>query len=51
MIFVLVAAAIVGNAIYLAFGDPSQFKYLAVAILLFLIGLPAYFFWRRQAAS
>jgi len=51
MIFVLVAAAIVGNAIYLAFGDPSQFKYLAVAILLFLIGLPAYFFWRRRAAS
>ena len=51
MIFVLVAAAIVGNAIYLAFRDPSQFKNLAVAILLFLFGLPAYFFWRKRAAS
>ena len=51
MMFVLVAAAIVGNAIYLAFRDPSQFKNLAVAILLFLFGLPAYFFWRKRAAS
>jgi basic amino acid/polyamine antiporter, APA family len=50
-IFVLVAAAIVGNAIYLAFLDPSQFKNLAAAILLFLIGLPAYFFWRKRAVS
>src|ERR1700686_760003 len=51
MIFVLVAAAIVGNAVYLAFRDPSQFKNLAVAILLFFIGLPAYFFWRKRAVS
>src|SRR6267143_467567 len=51
LFFVLVAAAIVGNAIYLAFRDPSQFKNLAVAILLFLFGLPAYFFWRKRAAS
>jgi APA family basic amino acid/polyamine antiporter len=51
LIFVLVSAAIVGNAIYLAFRDPSQFKYLAVAIVLFLIGLPAYFFWRKRSAS
>ena len=50
-IFVLVAAAIVGNAVYLAFRDPSQFKNLAVAILLFFIGLPAYFFWRKRAVS
>jgi basic amino acid/polyamine antiporter, APA family len=50
-IFVLVAAAIVGNAVYLGFRDPSQFKNLAVAILLFLIGLPAYFFWRKRADS
>src|SRR5437763_11680897 len=50
-IFVLAAAAIVGNAIYLAFRDPSQFTNLAVAILLFLIGLPAYFFWRKRAAG
>ncbi len=51
LIFVLVSAAIVGNAIYLAFRDPSQFKNLAVAIVLFLIGLPAYFFWRKRSAS
>lgn len=49
MLFVLAATAIVGNAIYLAFRDPSQFKNLAAAILLFLIGLPAYFFWRKRA--
>jgi APA family basic amino acid/polyamine antiporter len=46
-IFVLVAAVIVGNAIYLAFRDPSQFMNLAAAVILFLIGLPAYFFWRK----
>jgi APA family basic amino acid/polyamine antiporter len=51
LLFVLVSAAIVGNAIYLAFRDPSQFKNLAVAIVLFLIGLPAYFFWRKRSAS
>ncbi len=50
-LFVLVAAAIVGNAVYLAFRDPSQFTNLAVAILLFIIGLPAYFFWRKRAVS
>ena len=49
-IFVLAAAAIVGNAIYLAFRDPLQFRNLAVAIVLFLLGLPAYYFWRRRAA-
>ncbi len=51
ILFVLAAAAIVINAIYLAFRDPSQFKNLAVAILLFLIGLPAYFFWRKRATT
>ncbi len=51
LIFVLAAAAIVGNAIYLAFRDPSQFKNLAVAIILFLLGLPAYLFWRKRAKS
>jgi len=47
-IFVVVAAAIVGNAIYLAVSDPSQFRYLAVAIVILLLGLPAYYFWRRK---
>jgi APA family basic amino acid/polyamine antiporter len=50
LLFVLVAAAIVGNAIYLAFRDPGQFKNLAVAIVLLFIGLPAYFFWRKRAS-
>jgi APA family basic amino acid/polyamine antiporter len=49
-LFVLVAVVIVGNAIYLAFLDPSKFRNLKAAILLFLIGLPAYFFWRKRAA-
>ena len=47
LLFVLVAAAIVGNAIFLAFRDPGQFKYLAAAIVLFLLGLPAYVVFRR----
>jgi len=51
ILFVLAAAAIVGNAIYLAFRDPSQFDNLTVAIVLLLIGLPAYYFWRRRASA
>jgi len=49
LVFVLAAAAIVGNAIVLAFLDPAQFKFLVIAIALFLLGLPAYFFWRKRA--
>jgi APA family basic amino acid/polyamine antiporter len=49
LVFVLAAAAIVGNAIVLAFLDPVQFKFLVIAIALFLLGLPAYFFWRKRA--
>jgi basic amino acid/polyamine antiporter, APA family len=50
-LFVLVAAALVGNAVYLAFRDPSQFRNLTVAIVLLLLGLPAYFFWRKRASA
>jgi amino acid transporter len=50
LLFVLAAAAIVGNAVYLAFRDPSQFLNLAAAIVLFLLGLPAYLFWRKRAS-
>jgi APA family basic amino acid/polyamine antiporter len=50
LVFVLAAAAIVANAIYLAFRDPLQFRNVTVAIVLFLLGLPAYYFWRRRAA-
>ena len=48
LIFVLAAAAIVGNAIYAAAVDPHQFTYLLVAIALMLLGLPGYFFWSRR---
>jgi APA family basic amino acid/polyamine antiporter len=51
LVFVLAAGAIVGNAIYLAFRDPGQFVYLAVAIVLFALGLPAYFFWRKRSTA
>jgi APA family basic amino acid/polyamine antiporter len=49
-LFVAAAGAIVANAIYLAFRDPLQFRNLAIAIVLFLLGLPAYYFWRRRSA-
>jgi APA family basic amino acid/polyamine antiporter len=49
-VFVLAASLIVANAIYLAFHDPTQFRNLAVAILLFALGLPAYLFWRRRSS-
>jgi APA family basic amino acid/polyamine antiporter len=51
LLFVLAAGAIVGNAVVQALLDPSQFRNLAIAITLFLLGLPAYFFWRKRAAS
>jgi APA family basic amino acid/polyamine antiporter len=47
-VFVLAAAAIVANPIFLAFRDPTQFLYLVVAIVLLFLGLPAYFLWRRH---
>lgn len=50
LLFVLAAVAIVGNATYLAFRDPSQFQNLTVAIVLLVMGLPAYYFWHRRAA-
>ena len=51
ILFVLAAAAIVGNAVYLAFRDPAQFQNLTAAIVLFAIGLPAYLFWRKRASA
>jgi APA family basic amino acid/polyamine antiporter len=48
LLFVLAAAAIVANAVYLAFKDPGQFIHLEVAVILFALGVPAYFFWRRS---
>jgi basic amino acid/polyamine antiporter, APA family len=48
-IFVLAAAAIVANAIILAFYDPASFQHILAAIIIFLLGVPAYFFWRRRS--
>ena len=50
LVFVVAAAALVANAVCLAFHDPVQFPYLVVAIVLFLLGLPAYFLWQRRRA-
>jgi APA family basic amino acid/polyamine antiporter len=51
LLFVFAAAAIVANAIYLAFKDPTQFIHIEISILLFALGLPAYFFWRRRSSA
>ncbi len=51
IIFVLVAAAIVGNSIYAAVSNPGGFKFLVAAIALFLLGTPAYFLWQLVAAN
>jgi APA family basic amino acid/polyamine antiporter len=51
LVFVLAAGALVANAIFLAFRDPAQFRNLTAAIVLLLLGLPAYFFWHKRAAS
>jgi APA family basic amino acid/polyamine antiporter len=49
LLFVLAAAAIVGNAVILAFLDPSQFKNLVIAIVLLLLGLPAFLVFRYSS--
>lgn len=51
LVFVLAAAVLVGNAIYLAFRNPGDFRNLVAAIVLMLSGLPAYLFWRKKAAA
>jgi APA family basic amino acid/polyamine antiporter len=51
LVFVLAALAIVANAVFLAFRDPTQFRNLTAAIVLLLLGLPAYFFWRKRTAT
>jgi APA family basic amino acid/polyamine antiporter len=49
IVFLLAASAIVANAVILAIIDPNQFLYLVVAIVLFLLGLPAYLVWHKRA--
>ena len=51
LLFVLAAAAIVANPFYLAFRDPQQFRFLAAAIGILLLGIPAYFLWCKRAAA
>jgi APA family basic amino acid/polyamine antiporter len=46
IVFLLAAAAVVGNAIYLAKRDPSQFRHVIAGLLLMALGIPAYFSWR-----
>ncbi len=51
LLFVLAAAAIVGNAVYVAAHKPDQSINLYIAIALFALGIPAYFFWRKRTVS
>lgn len=51
LLFVLAAAAIVGNGVIAAVRDPAQFKNLVGAILLLALGIPAYYFWQRRSGK
>jgi basic amino acid/polyamine antiporter, APA family len=51
LVFVGVAAAIVGNSVYAAVRDPGGFKFLVAAMVLFLLGTPAYFLWRLRGSQ
>ncbi len=51
LLFVGAALAIVGNAIFAAIKDPHEFAHVLAAIILMLLGLPGYFFWRRRKNS
>ena len=50
MVFLLAAAAVVGNAIFLATRDPNEFRHVLAALVLMALGAPAYFFWRGRKA-
>jgi basic amino acid/polyamine antiporter, APA family len=47
IVFLLAAAAIVGNEIFVANRDPKEFRHVLAALILMALGVPAYFFWRR----
>ena len=46
IVFLIAAAAVVGNAIFLATKDPAQFRHVLAALVLMALGVPAYLFWR-----
>src|SRR5882724_981658 len=48
IVFLLAAGSVVGNALYLAKRDPSQFRHVIAGLLLMALGIPAYFFWRYR---
>ncbi len=49
IVFLLAAAAVVGNAIWLATVDPKEFRHVLGALGLMVLGVPAYFFWRGRS--
>jgi len=51
ILFVLAAAAIIGNAIYRATIDPAQFRHVLAALGMLAAGVPVYFFWRLRKKS
>jgi basic amino acid/polyamine antiporter, APA family len=51
IVFLIAAAAVVGNAIFLATNDPTQFRHVLAALILMALGVPAYFFWRWRNGS
>ena len=51
LLFVLASIAIVINPILLSSDDPTQFRYITFALVLLLLGVPAYFFWRKRSKS
>ncbi len=42
---------VVGNAVYVAIHNPGQSINLYIAIALFILGIPAYYFWRKRAVA
>ncbi|HLK04639.1 MAG TPA: amino acid permease [Candidatus Acidoferrum sp.] len=51
ILFVLSAIAIVGNAIYRATIDPTQFRHVLAALALLAAGVPIYVFWKAKSKS
>lgn len=51
LIFVVVAGVLVGNEVLEALHNPGEFVNIEIALALFALGVPAYFFWRKRAAA